>query len=167
MHAQSVYEIARELKKSDVRYLIVGGMAVIAHGYGRMTNDIDLVIQLEPENLIKAFAALARCGFRPNVPITPEQFAQKDLRESWIKEKHMIVLNMFSVKDHRARADVFVYEPFDFDKAFEEKTIDRLDDGTDVYFLDINRLLEMKRSAGRPQDIIDIDYLEKLKNDIS
>lgn len=165
MRPEIVYDIAREFQKENIRYLIVGGVAVIVHGYGRLTHDIDLVVQLEPDNLIKAFGALARCGFRPNIPITPDQFADKNLRESWIREKHMIVLNMFSEKDPRARADVFVYEPFDFDQAYAEKTIDRLSDGTDVYVLDINRLIEMKKLAGRPQDLVDIDYLEKLKNE--
>lgn len=165
MSPEIVYQIAREFQKDQIRYLIVGGMAVIVHGYGRLTHDIDLVIQLTPDNVLKAFEALARCGFRPNIPITPPQFADKALRESWIRDKHMIVLNMFSEKDPRARADVFVYEPFDFDQAYEEKKIEKLSDGTNVYVIDIVRLIQMKKLAGRPQDLVDIDYLEKLKNE--
>jgi hypothetical protein len=41
----------------------------------RLTYDVDLVVQLAPENIKQAFAALAGIGFRPSVPVTGEQFA--------------------------------------------------------------------------------------------
>ncbi len=50
--------IVRVLNAADVRYLVVGGIAVVAHGYGRMTFDLDLVLQLQPENVIRGFRAL-------------------------------------------------------------------------------------------------------------
>ena len=69
---QSVME---SLNRRKVRYLLAGGMAVVAHGYGRMTYDIDLVIRLTPTNVRKAFAALNELGFKPRVPVTPEEFS--------------------------------------------------------------------------------------------
>ena len=39
------------LEQHNVRFLLVGGMAVVAHGYGRMTYDIDLFIDLTPDNI--------------------------------------------------------------------------------------------------------------------
>ena len=65
MKLASVEAIARALDEARVRYLVVGGLAVIAHGYGRLTMDVDLVVQLEAGNVIAAFEALAKLGYRP------------------------------------------------------------------------------------------------------
>jgi hypothetical protein len=46
------------LERAGVRYLVVGGVAVVLHGYLRTTLDLDLVIQLEPDNLDRALTAL-------------------------------------------------------------------------------------------------------------
>ena len=57
--------IVAALDGSGVRYLVAGGLAVNAHGYLRMTNDVDLVVQLERANIKLAFDALASIGYRP------------------------------------------------------------------------------------------------------
>jgi hypothetical protein len=58
MEVRSVEAIVRALKAAEVRYLIVGGIAVNAHGYERLTRDVDLVIGLEPENIIRGLRTL-------------------------------------------------------------------------------------------------------------
>ena len=50
--------LVRALGKARVRHLVVGGLAVNAHGYLRFKRDVDLVVQLAPENVAAAFAAL-------------------------------------------------------------------------------------------------------------
>lgn len=77
------------LNQAGVAYLVVGGLAVNAHGYVRISMDIDLVIALHPENISKALHALDDEGFRPAVPVTPEQFADPDNRKLWREEKEM------------------------------------------------------------------------------
>jgi hypothetical protein len=47
MKLSSLEAIATALRDADVRYLVVGGLAVAAHGHGRATFDIDLVVQLQ------------------------------------------------------------------------------------------------------------------------
>jgi len=49
MKLADVAAILRALNDADVRYLIVGGLAVIAHGYVRYTADLDIVLRLERE----------------------------------------------------------------------------------------------------------------------
>jgi hypothetical protein len=58
MRLNSFVAVAEALEKAGVRYLVAGGLAVNAHGYLRFTNDVDLVVQLVPENIINAFAAI-------------------------------------------------------------------------------------------------------------
>jgi hypothetical protein len=76
----SIEAIVIALEKAKTRYLVVGGLAVAAHGFGRATFDIDLVVQLHSENIIQAMTALQALGYRPSVPVTANQFADAALR---------------------------------------------------------------------------------------
>jgi hypothetical protein len=58
MEVRSIEAIVRALNGAGVEYLIVGGLAVNAHGYERFTKDVDLVIGLERENIIRGLHAL-------------------------------------------------------------------------------------------------------------
>ena len=59
MKLASLEAIVRSLNEGNVRYLIAGGLAVNAHGYIRLTQDVDLVIALDPANIGRAFEVLA------------------------------------------------------------------------------------------------------------
>jgi hypothetical protein len=115
MKLASLEAIFLSLNEGGVRYLVAGGLAVNAHGYVRYTQDVDLVIALEPANIAMVFERLATLGFRPAVPITSGQFADAGLREQWIRDKGMKVLNFFSDRHRETNVDVFVTVPFDFD----------------------------------------------------
>jgi hypothetical protein len=97
--------LADALNESGVRYLVAGGLAVAAHGYLRFTKDVDIVIRLIPDNIERMFAALSSLGYRPNVPITKEQFSNSDLRNSWVRDKGMQVLQFWSDSQRVAHPD--------------------------------------------------------------
>ena len=59
MELRSVESIVKSLNAAGVRYLIAGGMAVVAHGYLRLTMDLDLILDLNEENLRAAVGALS------------------------------------------------------------------------------------------------------------
>jgi hypothetical protein len=80
MKVASVEAIARALARADVPCIVVDGLAVNAHGYGRMTQDLDLVIKLSPEHVRGLFTALAGLGYRPRVPVTAEAFGDPEQR---------------------------------------------------------------------------------------
>jgi hypothetical protein len=75
MEVRSVEAISSALNAADIKHLVVGGLAVNPDGYERLTRDLDLVIGLEPENIIRGLRALLGLGYRMSIPITPEQFA--------------------------------------------------------------------------------------------
>lgn len=162
MEVRSVEAIIRALNEAQVRYLVVGGLAVVAHGYGRLTFDVDLVIGLDPDNIARAFDALASIDYHPAVPITAQQFADREMRDSWREEKGMVVLKFWSDLHRRTPLDVFVYEPFDFAaehaRARWEKVLGRIV----APVLDYESLLVMKQEAGRDKDLLDIEALRKL-----
>ena len=83
MKLSSLESIFRALNEASVRYLVVGGVAVNAHGYGRTTYDVDMVLALDPENITKAFSVLTEAGYVPIVPVTADQFSNRESRERW------------------------------------------------------------------------------------
>lgn len=152
------------LHRHDVRFLLVGGMAVVAHGVGRMTYDIDLVIQLTPDNIRRTFEALAQLDFRPRIPVTIEEFLNPSAREKWAREKGMIVLNFFSGNEAPCAIDLFIREPFPFDETFA-KAVPSAVNGVPFRYVDLNTLIQMKRAAGRPVDLEDVRQLEQIAAD--
>ncbi len=79
--------IFKELNGLGIDYLVVGGLAVNFHGVPRMTYDIDLMILLESENILKLVIKLTQWGYRPKIPIDPRDLADEMKRNSWIHEK--------------------------------------------------------------------------------
>ena len=63
MEVRSVEAIMRALNTAEVQYLIVGGLAVNAHGYVRLTRAVDIVLQLDPANVSRALSALFHVGY--------------------------------------------------------------------------------------------------------
>jgi hypothetical protein len=158
MKLASFDAIVTALDRAGVRYLVAGGLAVNAHGYLRFTKDVDLVVQLVPENAKAAFAALAAIGYRPVVPVTAEQFADAKTRGAWIAEKRMEVLQFWSDSHLETPIDLFVREPFPFDEEHARALVKPLGAVT-VRFVSIPTLIAMKTAAGRTQDMIDVENL--------
>ena len=154
--------IVETLNRADVAFIVVGGIAVIEHGYGRNTYDVDLVIRLVPDSILRAFDALTTIGYTPRVPITAEEFAQPEQRRQLIEEKRMKVLNFWSDARRETPLDVFVAEPFDFAEEYLKAATRELSSGLSVRIVSLPTLFEMKKAAGRPQDLADIDELSLL-----
>ncbi|HEY8932651.1 MAG TPA: hypothetical protein VIM44_04980 [Rariglobus sp.] len=162
MELRSVEAIVSALNQAEVRYVIVGGLAVNAHGYVRMTRDVDLVIELEEGNILRGLQALFAIGYQMAIPASPAEFANPDIRRQWRDERNMLVLKLWSDSHQRTPVDVFIYEPFDFSAEWEKLAKLELGDGLRAPVVSLESLLRMKREAGRPQDLIDIQELTRL-----
>ena len=159
MEVRSVEAIVKALNDADVKYLIVGGLAVNAHGYVRLTRDVDIVLHLEKRNVVRGLNALFKAGFRMAIPEKPEAFADKKTRERWRREKNMITLKLWSDEHQRTPVDIFVYEPFDFRKEIAKMSEEEVCPGVLAPVVSLKTLLKMKREAGRPKDLEDIEEL--------
>jgi hypothetical protein len=167
MKLRAFEAVAQALHDAQVRYLVAGGLAVNAHGYLRFTADMDLVIALDADNVLRTFGALSNVGYRPTVPIRAEQFADANQRQRWIAEKGMQVLNFFSDQHPESSVDIFVYEPFDFQEEFAAAMVGEVLSGLSVRFVSIPTLIRMKEAAGRPRDLDDIQHLRWILEDES
>jgi predicted nucleotidyltransferase len=162
MEVRSVEAIVGALNAAGVEYLIVGGLAVNAHGYQRLTQDVDLVIRLTPLNVIRSLRALREIGYQMPIPITPEQFADASNRAMWRKEKDMTVLRLWSDLHRRTPIDVFVYEPFDFAREYAVATRQEIAADLKALVVRCETLIAMKRAAARPRDLADVAELEQI-----
>lgn len=70
-----IEHVLQSLGQAKVRFLVVGGVAVVLQGHLRTTLDLDLVVQLDPENLGAALRTLGDLGFRPQAPVALDSFA--------------------------------------------------------------------------------------------
>lgn len=150
------------LVAAEVRFLVVGGVAVNAYGYRRFTADLDLVVELGRENLLAALNTLSDLGYRPSVPVTADQLADAEFRARLHEEKGMEVLQLWSDAHRETPVDIFATEPFPFDEEYSRATIKHLGGAGPVRIVALPTLIAMKRAAGREEDRIDIRYLESL-----
>ena len=140
-----------------------GGLAVNAHGFVRLTRDVDLVLQLDPGNVSKGLNALLDIGYKMSIPARPEDFANPGMRENWRQNKGMITLKLWSDQHQRTPVDIFVYEQFDFMKEYATATKLEICSGVLAPIVSLETLLKMKRDAGRAQDLIDIEELQRIR----
>src|SRR5262245_41439163 len=106
------------LETAKARYLVVGGVAVVMHGLPRFTADLDLVLALDELNVKAAMNALGRHGYRPRAPVPAEDFANAEIRRTWIADKGLTVFSLWSPEHPATEIDLFVEEPFPFDEAY-------------------------------------------------
>jgi hypothetical protein len=149
------------LEAANVRYLVVGGVAVVLHGHPRFTADLDIVLDLRPDNARLAILALDGLGYRPRAPVAALSFADESTRTSWVEDKGMVVFSMWSPQQPATEIDLFVRAPFDFDVVFARAVQADLG-STRVSVLGLGDLLDLKRAAARPKDLEDVRALEAI-----
>lgn len=142
--------------------MVVGGVAVVLHGYLRTTADLDLVVRLEPENVRKAIDVFRKLGYEPRVPVPLDAFAEESERARWIREKNARVFSLWHPDEPGFLVDLFVEEPFDFAERYQRAASARLEE-VEASVLSLDDLLEMKRAAGRAEDLRDVRALEELR----
>jgi len=153
--------IFKELNELGIDYLVVGGLAVNLHGIPRMTYDIDLLILLNPENILKAVGKLTQWGYRPKVPVDPRDLADEAKRSSWIQEKGMKALSFYSEDLAIAEIDLVFDSPVPFEQLKSRAVIFELKDAK-VPTVSIPDLIELKLHAGRKQDLADVEHLKMI-----
>jgi len=150
MQTRSLVAIVDALNKANVRYLIVGGLAVVAHGYVRFTADLDVVLDLEQGNVGRAVSALATLNYTPRAPVPLAAFADPAQRAQWVADKGLTVFSLWSADHSATEVDLFVEEPLDFAAAYDAAVT--LEIGPDVVasFASLDDLIdETSRRASR------------------
>ena len=155
--------VFKQLNAADVRYVVVGGVATILHGYVRATTDIDLIVDLQIDEAKKAIETLSGKGYKPRIPVQAMEFADNNKRKQWIETKGMTVFSMFHPEQPGLSIDLFAQYPIPFDDLWERSQVFDVD-GTDIRVCSLDDLIRLKQLAGRNKDMDDIEKLLKIKN---
>jgi hypothetical protein len=156
-------DVFRMLQESDVRYAVAGGVALVLHGVVRLTADLDLIVDLDRENLKRFIQAMKKLGYGPRVPARAEDFADPATRAAWKREKNMEVFSFINQSKPMALIDVFIDEKIPFE-AINRDMVRVKAKGITIPVVSISHLKMLKKAAGRPQDIADIEAIESLEN---
>jgi hypothetical protein len=134
------------LNKHDVEYILVGGYAVILHGYRRVTGDMDIWVNRTKENYAKITLAFAEFGL-PLFDMTAEKFMDTDTAD------------VFSFGRPPVSIDIITkLKGVEFDQAFAKAQVFN-EEGLKIRFIHLNNLIEAKKASGRHKDLDDIEKL--------
>lgn len=103
---------------------------------------------------------LKKWGFKPKVPVDIMDFAIKEKRDNWIKNKNMKVFNLVNPDWAISEIDIVINTPVNYKNAYKEINYFLLQ-GVEIPVISINHLIKMKMKSNRKQDIADIRYLKK------
>jgi hypothetical protein len=148
---QDYKDLLSAFQSHGVKYLVVGGFAVIYHSQPRFTKDLDLFIKADPENAKATYAALADFG-APLPGLRPEDFTDRN--------------SFFRFGREPKGFDILPAIPgIDFDAAWERRveTVIDMVTGFKANFISADDLIASKLASGRPQDLADADAIRKAK----
>jgi len=147
--------LLRALVGGDVEFIIIGGMAATAHGSAHVTVDLDIVYRRTPENVARFVHALAPLSpyLRGAPPGLPFQFDADTIRRGL---NFTLVTNAGDLDAFGEATGGGTYE------ALLPHSEVRWLFGLQVYLVDLETLIRLKRAAGRPKDFERIAELEAI-----
>jgi hypothetical protein len=140
-------DFLKALNNNQVDYIVVGGVAVILHGYVRTTGDMDIWVRKSRENYGKLMKAFYEFGL-PKLDMNEKNFLNDVLNVWSFGRKPVQIEIMTSVKG------------LNFDEAFQ--SVNFFDEGeVRIPFLSLSHLIQSKKAAGRHKDLDDVDQLTR------
>lgn len=159
----TVFEpILAALTASGARFVVVGGVATVLHGHPRFTADLDIALDLTADSPALAIEALLGIGLVPSLPVEALGFADPAVRAGWVEDRNLMVFSLVDPGDPFRRVDLFAEDPIPFEELWARAEIVSLGP-LSVRIASIDDLVAMKRSAGRPQDLADLEALERIR----
>ncbi len=135
------------LSRAEVRYLVVGGVACALNGYVRATEDVDILVDREPENLRRMLRVLADLGEGHAGQLQVEDFTDE---EGSVRLVEDFPIDIFTRLGGKRYADMLPHR--------------RLGPGDPpIPFVDAEGLILLKQKSLRPQDQLDVESLRRLR----
>jgi hypothetical protein len=135
-----------DLSRADVRYLVVGGVACVLNGYVRTTDDVDIVVERDPENIRRLLDVLGKFGEGHARELSVDDFTDEEGAISICEE---FAVDVFTRMGGLRYADLLPY------RAIERGPVP-------IPYVDAAGLIRLKSGSPRPQDKMDVDALRLL-----
>jgi hypothetical protein len=137
-------ELLRIFNEKQVKYLVIGGYAVMKHSEPRFTKDLDIWVWTAPENARLVFQALRDFG-APLSGLTEADFTQPE--------------TFYQMGRPPVRIDILMsVDGVAFESAWDNR-VESDFDGVPAHVISKQDLIVAKRAAGRPQDLVDLESL--------
>jgi hypothetical protein len=160
MDALDPEPLLRFLHEHGVEHILIGGVAVAAHGYPRPSKDLDVVPDAGPANLARLAQALALLHARP---AEVGDFAANEIPTDPTNVNDLALGGNFRLETDLGPLDVMQWiSGFDADDLYSELDRDALVfwlGDMPVRYCSLSHLRAMKRAAGRPRDLDDLQHL--------
>lgn len=155
--------LLRGLLEHEVELVVIGGLAVAAHGYVRATKDVDIVPSPDRDNLARLFEALRQVDARP---VEVAEFRSEELPVQFGLEG-LAQGGNWALQTSHGRIDVMQWVPGvdSYDELRANALVAHLPGVGPVMFAGYEDLLSMKRAAGRDADLVDIARLEQARRE--
>lgn len=141
-------DFLKALNDQQVKYMMVGGMAVIMYGHSRVTGDMDIWMERTEENYRKLVRAFHQFGM-PMFDMSLNNFLS-------VKEN-----DVFSFGRNPTGIDIMTaVKGLDFDESYKVSEIFD-DEGLAIRVIHFNQLIDAKKAAGRLKDLDDIKQLQR------
>ena len=149
-----VLELLALFNRLRVRYLIVGGEAVIFHGYARLTGDIDFFYEISEENCTTLFESLKVFwgGSVPEIENASELMQPGLVLQYGRPPNRIDLINNIN--------------GITFQEAWEsriEERIESKDETIMIYYIGLDPLIRNKEATGRDKDRDDLKFLMSKK----
>jgi hypothetical protein len=142
-------DLLSALSAANAKFLVVGAYAVGIHGRPRATKDLDVWIEASAENACRVMEALRRFG-APLQGLTEKDLATPDAG--------------FMMGLPPRRIDILTkISGVDFVNAWPNRKEAEVKPGLRCPFIGLDDLIQNKKAAARPQDIVDVGVLEHLQ----
>ena len=141
-------DFLKYLDQYKVRYVLIGGWAVIFEGYSRNTDDMDVLIEREESNAQKMLEILKEF-LGSTLGFTKEDFLTKE--------------NVIMLGRRPLRIDILTdITGVSFEEVYATSKIYETEDGLKIRCIHINELIKNKKASGRLKDLADAEMLEKI-----
>ncbi len=154
------FPLLRFLQERGVEHIVVGGFAVNAHGFIRVTKDLDIVPNPHQENLVRLAEALRDIDA---TILDTDDFVREELPLDPTNAEDLAQGGNFCVVTRLGRLDVMQWlDGLGTDDLYAKLDTDAVESNIDdliVRVCGLENLLAMKRAAGRPQDLEDLKQL--------
>jgi hypothetical protein len=147
-------DFLRLLHRHGVRYLVVGGEAVIFHGHARLTGDVDVLFGREVDNAARVYAVLDEFwgGRIPGGVVQDELTTDGLILQFGVPPNRIDLINSI--------------EGVSFEEAWRgrvEAVLVSPDGEVPLPYIGLEDLIANKRAAGRPKDLDDAAYLDEAR----
>jgi len=149
-----IQEFLLLLEQKKVKYLIIGGEAVIYYGHARLTGDVDLYYERSAENALRLFAALQEFwgGAIPEIAQPDELLPEGRIVQFGVPPRRIDLINSI--------------DGLDFSLAWESRVTENIivkKRRIEIYIIGLKHLIRNKRILSRPRDLEDLEFLLKIE----